>query len=202
MGIFGKQSIRLLRKKWVNPMQLAREIFAILNSDDPIEITSPVTIDNSTTEPGITINQTGGNQTVIQTNAVPAPSTTNSEIKLPPVPNVGEYQITQYYYNGTGETWSGDNGTNDTGGPRPPNPRPGTGTPTNSGGGGGIPGKVVSGSGSTYIMEIYPDGLSGNAITVTATQLDIFATAVIPADRWTLVSKIGDVYYMQFPVWM
>lgn len=45
MGIFKDQAIRLLRWPWPTPRQLAQELFAIFDSDDPITIDSPLTIE-------------------------------------------------------------------------------------------------------------------------------------------------------------
>ncbi len=69
-------------------------------------------------------------------------------------------------------------------------------------GGGAIPGIVTGGSGDTYTMTIYPDGTDQAGQSVQVKQLQIDSGETIPVDSWELVSKIGDVYYVQFPVWL
>lgn len=54
------------------------------------------------------------------------------------------------------------------------------------------PGVVVSGSGDTYRVRLYPNGLNdgssgGSTLTVTAKQLQIASTEAIPAGTWALV---------------
>jgi hypothetical protein len=71
------------------------------------------------------------------------------------------------------------------------------------GGGGGIPGEVVSGSGDTYTVTIYPNGLLGTTENVTVTQLQIDAGETIPAGTWAIVTQMGDgEYAMVVPVWL
>lgn len=71
------------------------------------------------------------------------------------------------------------------------------------GSGGGVPGKVLSGSGSgPYQVQIYPAGLSGTTKTVSVTQLQIDSSDSVPANTWTIVNQVGSNYYMQVPVWL
>jgi hypothetical protein len=64
------------------------------------------------------------------------------------------------------------------------------------GGGGGFYGEVVSGSGSTYTVDV--EGV-GN---VTVTQLQIDGDETIPAGTMALVVQVGENYFMQVPVWL
>lgn len=57
-------------------------------------------------------------------------------------------------------------------------------------------------SGDTYSMRVYENGLTQDAVDVNVKQLDILPDETIPNNRWTLVSKVGDSYYMQFPIWL
>ena len=74
-----------------------------------------------------------------------------------------------------------------------------------------FPAEVVSGSGSTYTMKIYKNGVGGPSITVPGCkQLEIATDESIPAGAWTLVAETTRIvsgsavteYSMQFPVWM
>src|SRR3990167_1524023 len=70
------------------------------------------------------------------------------------------------------------------------------------GGGGGIPGKVVSGTGTAYQVRIYLNVLGASSKVVAVTQLQIDSSDTIPVDTWVLVTKAGTSYYCQAPVWM
>jgi hypothetical protein len=62
---------------------------------------------------------------------------------------------------------------------------------------------VVSGSGDTYQVTVYPNGLSGATETVEVTQLQIDAAETIPAGTWAMVTQLADgAYTMQVPVWL
>lgn len=75
-------------------------------------------------------------------------------------------------------------------------------TITSVSGGGGIPGEIISGSGNTYQVDIYRNGLSGSATRVSVRQLQIGSGETIPAGTWTMVSQLADGYYMQVNVWL
>lgn len=77
-------------------------------------------------------------------------------------------------------------------------PPPGTSAVT---GGGGIPGRILSGSGSTYQVRLYPDSVAPGA-TVAVTQLQIAVGESVPAGTWVIVTKAGSRYVMQVPVWL
>lgn len=68
-------------------------------------------------------------------------------------------------------------------------------------GGGGVPCKVVSGTGSTYVVTLYPNGVTAGG-NVTATQLQIASDETIPPDSWGFAVLVGGRYFIQFPVWM
>jgi hypothetical protein len=66
-----------------------------------------------------------------------------------------------------------------------------------------FPGLVVSGSGSDYLVNIYPNGIGNAAVEVTVTQLQIDPSQTIPPGTAALVTKTTDgSYYMQVPVWL
>jgi hypothetical protein len=69
------------------------------------------------------------------------------------------------------------------------------------------PGKIISGSGQTYQVQIFKKGLDGSATTVSAKQLQIDPADQIPAESWALVlegsKSDGSVeYYIQVPIWL
>lgn len=71
-------------------------------------------------------------------------------------------------------------------------------------------GQVVSGSGSSYSLTIYPYGTSGTGYTVSATQLQIDGSETINAGTWVIGAafpyRSGQNtlarYYIQCPIWL
>ena len=189
MGIFSDQRDRLMRTTWEGPHganELALEIFSIFGVgtvviDGPLHLTANPDEPTNTTPP-LTIDiPTGGSSTPIATK------------------------------------------TN------------GVTTPLSTGGGGGaqptyivanfppasdadkaalasfsLAGVVVSGSGSVYIMTVYPYGPGNTGYNVTVNQLQISNAETIPAGTWALVvgypmksgNTITTSYYMQVGVWL
>lgn len=193
MGFLRDEALRLLREKWQNPTLLAEELYTILNSDLPLNIDGPVTINNppGSTEPGLTINQEGGGDIAFQINK------NNGD---------GTQSIVQLSY--TGDTLVFDGPITDPEDPDADEDNTEEQTPESSGGG-SIPCRVVShiGSGASYQIALYEQGVDlGITQTVTATQLQIAADAEIPEGTWTFANKIsrtgGDVFYIQVPVWL
>ena len=72
--------------------------------------------------------------------------------------------------------------------PPPPKKKPKT-TPAPT----TIPGQVVSGTGATYQVAIYQQGLSGGSNLVEVTQLGIDPSETIPAGTWAMVTQITSV---------
>jgi hypothetical protein len=191
MGIFKKQSIRLRREKWQNADELAEEIYGILNSDEPIEITSPVTINNTTGAPGLTINQHGDTDQGMVINRFPEPPTQFPDIPPFDFPDgVGTQIVIVINGDGTISTGSGPPGTTI------------NTTTIETGGGGGFPGVVVSGSGDTYEVDVYESGLNESPTRRTVTQLQIAEDAEIPAGTWAMIGSAGESMFMQVPVWL
>ena len=81
MGMLGEQAIRLLRDDWntLGPQALAEEIYAIFNSDEPVNITSPLTIapQGNVQVPPLTINNSNNFPTSIVINNPPFPQFPN-----------------------------------------------------------------------------------------------------------------------------
>ena len=167
MGIFRDSRHRLLRTKWTTADLLAEELYALFGQDN-LEIDGPVTIENDTLDPAITII------------AHDFEDDASIAFKRP---------------GSTDETLGKPKGTDADGDPVDESPTIGAG--------GGIPAKIISGSGSTYTIDLYQNG-TGEAASdrVTATQLQILSTETIPADTWTLATKIAGSYYFQVAVWL
>lgn len=69
------------------------------------------------------------------------------------------------------------------------------------------PGVVTGGSGGTYNVNIYKQGLTGPTTAVSVKQLQIAGSDSVPSGTWALVSKGtkadgGVEYTMQVPVWL
>ena len=64
-------------------------------------------------------------------------------------------------------------------------------------------GEIVSGSGDTYTVNVYENGLSSGAVTRSVRQLQIDSGDTIPAGTWAMIGKGKDgSYFMQVPVWL
>jgi hypothetical protein len=65
-----------------------------------------------------------------------------------------------------------------------------------------MPGKIVSGSGDTYQVELWPDGLKQKSEIKEVKQLQISPNETIPIGTKMLVVKMNaDEYFMQVPVY-
>jgi hypothetical protein len=184
VGFLKDQAIRLLRESWSRPKELAEELFAIFDSDTPFTIDGPLTINNtSPTEPAIRIRQFGDSpiNIVIQRPEVPG--------AFPGGPDPVDDPVEEEVAPDSGSAPGGQQDEEESGG---------------SSGPGGIYGVVQSGSGSSYQVLIYEDGPSAAATrTVTVTQVQIDASAEIPADSGVVVfEQPAGTYWMQAPVWM
>lgn len=179
MGFLKDAVVRLMREKWKDANELAEEITAIFNSEEPMTFDGPITINNNTDGPAITINNGSTGDTIsINNHPIPPPQFPG----YPPVniPDIGG-TITNVTINNQGQS------SNQT---------------VVSGGGGGFPGQIISGSGNTYSVAVYESSLSGSPITRSVRQLQIDPSATIPPDSWVMVGKVGPDYFMQFPVWV
>jgi hypothetical protein len=187
MGFLKKQSIRLMRESWQDANELAEEMRAIFNSEEPIVFDQPITINNNTSQPGITINN-GGDGPVIQVNNNPEPPIQFPDyppITIPDFPNIPPTII----YNNDGTVTDGDGDPVDNGG---------GGTTT---GGSVFPGKIISGASGIYQVAVYEDGLANAPVTRTVIQLSMDLSDVIAPDNWAIIGKLNNSYFMQFPIW-
>lgn len=187
MGFLKRQSIRLMRESWHDANELAEEMRAIFNSEEPVVFDTPVVINNNTSEPGITINN-GGDGPTIQVNNNPGPPIQFPEyppIDIPDFPNIPPTII----YNNDGTVTDDDGNPIDKGG-------------GGGGGGGGFPGQVLGGSGTSYTVAVYEAGLSFAPTTRIVRQLFISDDDAVPAGTWVHVGLAGTSYFMQVPIWL
>jgi hypothetical protein len=184
MGLFRDQAMRLLRERWGSPNELAEEIFAILTSDVPVRIDSPVVItaEGSDRSPPLTVRNFGQDDAMVRFERRRLPDVA---ISYDGGDGDGE-EVTEFY--GDGSTESID-------------PETGEGTPSTQGGG-GLAGVVVSGSGDTYQVDTYPQGLSAPPVRRTVRQLQIAEGEAVPAGTFALVVQAGGEFYMQVPTWL
>lgn len=195
MGILKDEAARLMRTKWKSAQTLAEEIFAILNSDKPLQIDGPVTINNTTAAPSITVKQANNNDQVMNVVKQPLPTPTLPGIPPLPAPPAGQRSVMVIYADGTTGYAPFPQGTITPGQSSKETPEP----EKRQSGGGGFPGTVVSGSGSAYQVRITtPEGSK----TVAVTQVQIATGATIPAGTGAVVVQVGEAYYMQVPVWL
>jgi hypothetical protein len=67
---------------------------------------------------------------------------------------------------------------------------------------GSFPGVITAGSGDTYTVSVYTDGLTLTPTEASVKQLSIDPAATIKAGTWVLVARsAGGEYTMQSPVW-
>ncbi len=207
MGLFTNQISRLMRNRWPNAQLLAEELFAILSSDEPIVIDSPVQITASDGAPPLTLRNFGTSDTMIQTVRGTPDFPEFPELPALDIPDFtsdpGLLEITNYYGDGTSETFDTDRGDPEF---DPDNLTRGQGQ-SRGGGGGGFPGTVVSGGPGTgpYRVNVFLDGPAGEPTELDVTQLDIEDDETIAPGTWTIVNSAvfeGETsYYMQVPVW-
>ncbi len=189
--MFEEQSIRLLREKWRSTQQLAEEIFAIFQTEGLIEHVGSLKVTPSDSEPGLQVVLPGG------------PGETGAGITITrgdTTINIAPEGVT--ITSGDTTTTLGGGGTNLTqivGLENQPSQAPFV-----------LAGKVISGTGANYVVEVYADAGFTSMGQVNATQVQIDPDEQIPADTWTQVLgfpvTVGGVttatYYLFVPVWL
>mgnify|MGYP000909049653 CR=1 FL=1 len=193
MGFLKRQSIRLMRESWHDANELAEEMRAIFNSEEPIVFDQPITINNNTGEPAITINN-GGNGPTIEINNNPTPPIQFPDYPPITIPDFPEIPPT-IIYNNDGTIVDGDGEPVDQGGT------------VSGGGGGGFPGLVVSGSGDLYEVDVYERGTGEPPTRRFVRIMQIDEDATIPAGTGLLVARVTNgsnvfEYYSQVAVWL
>jgi hypothetical protein len=194
--MFGQEAIRLLRDDWKVPKMLAEELYAMFQAPDatangltataPAGV-APITIGASAAgnySPAFSFGG-GSGDAAIGWN----PSTGQVQFASP-----SGFTFTFPGADGLPQTASIGPNTNDPGNLANPPEQ-----------GGAMPGMVTGGSGSTYQVTVYPEGLNGSSESVSVTQMSIDPNATIPPSTWTTVVKNGTgskaSYAMMVPVW-
>lgn len=171
LGIFGTETVRLLREKWPNASVLAEELFAIFTGTTPINIPPGSTLqpsDNPLT-PRLTVPNYTAGQPIMN------------------IPGHGALSV-----QAGSLTFTTPSGQQSSGQQQKQQQQQGS----------TFPGKIVSGSGSSYTVAAYLTGLTNAPTNVTATQLQIDPAATIPTDSWVLLGRSSNgAYFMQFPTW-
>lgn len=190
--MFEEESIRLLREKWRSTQQLAEEIFAIFQTRGLLEHDGSLRVTPTNDEPPLQVvlpstpGETGAGITITRGDTVI---------------NISPEGIT--ITNGDTTTTLGSGGTDlgqVVGLEDPPSSAPFV-----------VIGRVVSGTGATYQVELFSDQTASQSFgTVQVTQLQIDADEQIPANTWALVvgfpvtanGVTTATYAMQVPVWL
>lgn len=179
--MFGDQSSRLLRERWKNASLLAEELYAMLNDNIPLTQRAPLTIQ-------------------LPEGDTRAPLT---------IKNWGDGPMVKFL--GKNDE---DKGSIDNNGDLVDPPVHGKKAQPKAGSAGSVSidfeffaGQVIGGSGSSYTVQLYPDGTtpimeSGVPKIFTVKQLQIDSSATIPVGTWTIVFLRKGQYYMQVPVWL
>lgn len=179
--MFGAQRIRLLREDpWPSAQALAEELYTMLSDEIGLEHKGPLTLlrPSGYTGPMITFNGTEDDLPFIQFKrkgtVLGELNFTKEALELADKDGKNEVRVAKV---NTLSTFT-------------------SGTQT-------VPGKIISGIGDTYTVDLYPNGKNGSVgERVTVIQLQIDSAETIPADTWVSVMKTGSTYSMQVPVWL
>lgn len=192
--MYQEQASRLNRDDWASETELASEVRAVFNDRSPLMHKAPITqIQEVATTPTQTIrvNNTGELVEILRFEDL-----------------YGNHLGGINLANGDVQVWSISQGKNNSIYPatkgivsRWPDPNQvqadlmeveTEGTPGSS-----FVGVVLSGSHPTYIVALYPDGLSDPSSLFAATVTNIVTTSDIPAGTRVIVTQGGDDYYMR-----
>ena len=178
---------RLLREYPWDAQSLAEELYAMFDPEIPINHEGPLTLTARNGVPPLIINNLPTTTFPITQNppAQQIPNDPDQPIVVPDLPsNTLKRQEIIDVINSLGL----------------------------GGGANCFPGIVTGGAEGEYSVDVYFDGLSEAATSVTVGQLQIAAGEAIPAGTWALVIRVlvrdestGELYYlyfMQVPVWL
>ncbi len=179
--MFGHQAIRLMRERWTSPSELAEELVSMFDDKIPLDHNGPLTLRKlNANAPGLQIlNTAGGDSLRVEGGEVIVKDVTHFTVTGADAIDIGELETP----------------INIKGKPYPPE---------GSGGTTVFLGRVVSGTGNTYVVELYGKGSSQAATkTVTATVPQIADEEQIPPDTWIgAVHQFDGSYEFQPPVWI
>lgn len=165
--MFSSQIIRVLRDRWRNATELSQELYALFASDRiPLDHKGPLTLTNEAGTQAPLTLKQFGDGPFIKFEGP------NGE-ELGAIEDDGEGGITGGGGGGGGSGDGSDGAEQQV-----------------------FAGKVLSGGGTSYTCDLYPDGpdaAASSSVTVRVLQLD----DDLPADSWLIVIKTGDVYCAQ-----
>jgi len=179
--MFSKQAVRLLRTYWATAQLLAEELSCLFDEDVPLAHAAPITLTVQNQQAPLAVKGFTLGDSVISFGG-----------------GSGE-DLGSLILTAGGLAYRDADGNLQVPAPR----TNGNLSPAAGGTGGGFVGKVVSGSGSSYQVDLYENG-PGNSATrrVSATQLQIDSAATIPAGTWALVAEVDRAFFIQVPVWL
>lgn len=189
--MFEEQSIRLLREKWRAIQPLAEEIFSIFQTEGLITHDGSLGITPTDDTPGVVVNLPN-----TPTDLGPGITVTRGDTTI----NIAPEGIT--ITSGDTTTTLGGGGTNLTqivGLDSPPSQAPFV-----------LAGRVVSGTGSNYRVNVYARSTFVSMGQVNATQLQIDPDEQIPSGTWCQVlgfpvttnGVTTATYYLFVPIWL
>ncbi len=181
--MFGHQAIRLLRNVWTSTSDLAEELWSMFDDKLPLEHNGPLTIRKlNPNAPSLQIlNTAGGDSLFVEGGTVTVKDVDHFTVTQVERIDIGELETVIYI---KGKVY--------------PPEASAAGTTV-------FLGKVISGTGNTYVVELYGKGSSQAATkTVTATVPQIADEEQIPPDTWIGAVHQFDngIYEFQPPVWI
>lgn len=189
--MFGTQAMRLLRTKWKTPTLLAQELFAMFQSDIPLEHSGGLKLDAKNDAPALELSRGDfGDGPVLDFNGGSGAGGISFSIANGGLVITGP-SIT-LVESGTGA---------------PPATTPTPQEQQQQAQGSTFPGQVLSGSGQSYVVRIFTQGEGGPASQVTAQAPGMADDATISEGFWVAVSATTDAqgtitgYFFFPPVW-
>jgi hypothetical protein len=171
--MFGRLRERLLKKSWTAD-QLAQELYAMFDPEAPLFHEGPIELRRRDDQPFFTLSNFAPGDILFNVNGAGG----------------------RHY----GDVILGDDGLGLL--PEGETQLVGIGT-TVQGGSGGIPGAIVSGSGDTYQVTLYENGITEDATkTVEVKQLQITGDDLDAGTEVVVYLGSDGVYFMQHPVWV
>lgn len=194
--------IRVIREQWHGPQgaqRLSEELYTMFSASTPMTTDTPASLNQGSTDvPALTITNTIGGTTV-SVNGGDITFGGGGDITInagPAGPGGGDITL-----GGSNLTLNIPPNNITIDGQTLPNMIAGGGG--GGGGGGGMLGRVTGGSGSSYTVAVYGNGISRAATaTVTATVPQIAGGENVPSGTYVTVVHAGNEYNFQPPVWM
>lgn len=176
MSIFGEAANRLIRTKWENADELAKELFSLFTSHTPLHVEGAIEITKTTGRAPFKI--------------IDRLDTSSTDGLFSLESNDRSDQLT-YSDLTLLEGAGSDPNSSDLFSFINAHSTPGQ-----------IPGIIRSGTGNSYLVDIYRNGYPGSFSSVNVTQLQIDPNDTIPPGTFVMVSQFGQKFQMQAPVYL